>query len=448
MTRSAAVFCGTLRPDRVEPDPVRGPFFSGPGSRCPWVSGGTHAARMRRLSANVVLQFGVRTTADRVTLEAMMEVHEQMLQPRIADVRGVRDALESGGHRPVRGGRGVRHTHLSRTALQLVAPRRGILVADESPASMNDRLAAEGIPADEERRRVFRELVVTTPGLGRWISGVILHDETFHQSGRDGSRLITAAMRNGVIPGIKVDTGTKSLARADGETITEGLDGLRERLAEYVSMGARFAEWRAVFRIGGRSPSGLCLSANAHAFARYAALCQEAGVVPLVAPEVLLDGEHGIDRCAEVTAECLRVVFSALRDQGVNLRGIVLQPNMVTPGGACPERADVDAVADATLTCLRGVVPAAVPGVAFCSGGQSDEAATRHLDAMNRRPGRPWELTFSLGEALLGPTLSTWAGEDWNVEAAQSVLVHRARRSAAARSGEYAPAVEEAAARP
>ncbi|GAA2361294.1 fructose-bisphosphate aldolase class I [Saccharopolyspora halophila] len=334
-------------------------------------------------------------------------------------------------------------TDLIRTARELVAPGKGILAADESTGTMNKRLTAVNVPADEERRRSFRELVVTTPGLGRWISGVILYDETFRQSARDGSLLPAAAVRNGVPPGIKVDTGAKPQAGTDGETVTEGLDGLRDRLAEYVSMGARFAKWRAVIRIGEGKPSHACLSANAHALARYAALCQEAGLVPMVEPEVLMDGAHGIERCSEVTEQCLRVVFDELRSQGVLLEGIVLKPNMVVSGEECPEQADVDAVADATLACLRRVVPAAVPGIAFLSGGQSDEAATAHLDRMNRRTRQPWELTFSYGRALLAPALSTWAGDDWNVEAAQQVLAHRARCNAAARSGEYTPDMEK-----
>ena len=334
-------------------------------------------------------------------------------------------------------------TELVTTARTLVADGRGILAADESIGTMNKRLAAIGVDGTEESRRRFREIVVATPGLGESISGVILFDETFRQHTSDGTPIPRAAEDAGVLPGIKVDTGAKPLAMTTGETVTEGLDGLRERLAEYVGLGARFAKWRAVIRIGERRPSERCLRANAHALGRYAALCQEAGVVPIVEPEVLMDGDHSLERCEQVTGDCLDHVFAELAAQGVLLEGIVLKPNMVLPGADHPGRRDVSTVVAATLRCLRRHVPAAVPGVAFLSGGQGDEAATVHLDALNRAGPHPWQLTFSYGRALLAPALSAWAGREDEVPTAQRILAHRARCNAAAAMGRYRPELED-----
>ncbi|MGH3979199.1 MAG: class I fructose-bisphosphate aldolase [Pseudonocardiaceae bacterium] len=328
---------------------------------------------------------------------------------------------------------------LTETARLMVGPDRGILAADESSGTMDKRLAAAGIPANEETRRQFREVVITTADLGRWISGIILFDETIRSQLSDGTPFAEAAQRAGVLPGIKVDTGAKPLAGAPGELVTEGLDGLRARLEEYAGMGARFAKWRAVITIGDGMPTQRCLQANAHALARYAALCQEAGIVPIVEPEVLMDGDHSLDRCDEVTTATLRRVFAELADQRVVLEGMVLKPNMVLAGKDAPEQPGVSEVADATVRCLRRTVPAAVPGIAFLSGGQSDQAATEHLDAMNRSTGHPWELTFSYGRGLLAAGLAAWAGQAENVEKAHQVLAHRAYCTAMARQGSYTP---------
>lgn len=329
------------------------------------------------------------------------------------------------------------------TARELVIPGKGILAADDGFATMNERLSEAGVPADERHRRAFRELIVTTPGLNAWISGVILCDETFRQTTAAGKAIPDAAAESGIIPGIKVDLGTKPLMTSDQETVTQGLDGLADRLAEYVSLGARFAKWRAVFRIGGGMPTRHCVSANAHALARYALLCQEAGVVPIIEPEVLMDGRHTLVRCEEITTEVLHAVLIQLRTRGVALESIVLKPNMVVPGNDCHEPASAKEVADSTLRCLSRTVPTDVPGVAFLSGGQSDEAATLHLDVINRRSVHPWELTFSFGRALLTATLSDWAGEDRNVRPAQETLAHRARCNAAARNGQFSIEMEE-----
>jgi fructose-bisphosphate aldolase, class I len=335
---------------------------------------------------------------------------------------------------------------LAAVAQAMVAPGEGVLAADESIGTMSKRLEAAGIPATEESRRRWRELIVTTPGLGTWISGVILCDETFRQATTDGTPIPDAARAAGIMPGIKVDTGALPLAGAPDETVTEGLDGLRGRLEEYAQMGAAFAKWRAVITIGvgagARRPTRRCVAANAHALARYAALCQEAGIVPIVEPEVLMEGDHGIDRCAQVTTKTLRTVFAQLAEQHVALEGIVLKPNMVLSGRDCPEQAGVDEVADATLEVLRRTVPAAVPGIAFLSGGQDDELATRHLDAMNRRGPQPWQLTFSYGRGLVAPPLEIWDGTDATWLEAQAELAHRARCNAAARDGAYSEAVE------
>ena len=331
-------------------------------------------------------------------------------------------------------------------ATSLVADDKGLLAMDESNPTCNKRFAALGIPQNEESRRGYRELILTTPGLGDSISGVILHDETIRQRRKDGTSFLKVLSDGGIIPGIKVDTGAKDLAGHPGERITEGLDGLRERLGEYFEMGARFAKWRAVIAVSNALPSRSCLEANAHALARYAALCQDVGLVPIVEPEVLMDGEHTLERCLKVTEEVLRNVFIALNCQRVMLEGIILKPNMVLPGLTCPQQASVDEVADATVRCLLRTVPAAVPGIAFLSGGQSAEQASARLNAMNVRfkLRLPWALAFSFARAIQQPALEIWQGKDVNVSAAQQALYHRATCNRAARRGEYDPATERA----
>ena len=290
---------------------------------------------------------------------------------------------------------------------------------------------------------------MTTPGLGECISGAILYDETIRQQKNDGTRFVRVLTDAGIIPGIKVDAGAKDMAGHPGEKVTEGLDGLRERLTEYSQMGARFAKWRAVIAIGDRLPSRGCIEANAHALARYAALCQEAGLVPIVEPEVLMDGEHTLQRCREVTELVLHAVFDQLFRQRVTLEGMLLKPNMVLPGSACSEQASVDEVADATVSCLLHAVPAAVPGIAFLSGGQSAELASARLNAMNVHfhSRAPWALAFSFARAIQQPALEIWQGNEANVRAAQQALLHRARCNRAARRGEYSPTLEETGAR-
>ncbi len=333
---------------------------------------------------------------------------------------------------------------LQATARAMVAPGMGILAADESNATMTKRLEAVGVESTEESRRRFRELLVSTPGAEEHISGVILYDETIRQHGSDGRSFCELISEGGMVPGIKVDTGAKPLAGADGEKVTEGLDGLRERLEEYHELGARFAKWRGVIAIGDGLPSSYCLDVNAHALARYAALCQEAGIVPIVEPEVLMDGDHSIDRAEEVTGATLRAVFAALLDQRVALEGMVLKPNMVLSGSDCSEQAGVEEVATRTLALLRRVVPAAVPGITFLSGGQNDEQASTHLSAMNALGGVPWELSFSYGRALLGTPLQAWSGEEANEAGAQKVFAHRARCNGEARYGRYTEELERA----
>jgi fructose-bisphosphate aldolase, class I len=330
------------------------------------------------------------------------------------------------------------------TAKALVAGSKGLLAMDESNPTCNKRFAALGIPQTEEARRAYRELLVTTPDLGECISGAILFDETIRQKKRDGTPFVQAIRDAVIIPGIKVDAGAKAMAGHPGEKITEGLDGLRERLAEYVQLGARFAKWRAVITIGEGIPSLGCIESNANALARYAALCQEAGLVPLVEPEVLMDGAHTLERCSEVTEKVLRNVFNQLYAQGVMLEGLILKPNMVLPGLACTKQETVDEVADATVTCFLRSVPAAVPGIAFLSGGQTGELASARLNAMNVRfkSRLPWPLTFSFSRALQQPALEIWRGESSRVDAAQFALIHRARCNRAARSGEYNVAME------
>jgi fructose-bisphosphate aldolase, class I len=331
---------------------------------------------------------------------------------------------------------------LEETARAMVAEGRGILAADESNATMTKRLEAVGVESTAESRRFFRGLMFTAKGAADHISGVIMYDETFRQTTADGTPFPELLTQEGILPGIKVDTGAKPLAGFPQETVTEGLDGLRDRLRDYRELGARFAKWRAVIRIDTGLPTRGCLEANAHALARYAALCQEAGIVPIVEPEVLMDGEHTIDRSEEVTAAALHTVFDRLAEQRVLLEGIVLKPNMLLSGYDCPVQAGVEEVAEVTLACFRRVVPAAVPGIAFLSGGQSDDRAAAHLSAMNTIAGVPWELTFSYGRALVGAPLRVWSGDNSKVAEAQAALLHRARCNAAARRGEYAESME------
>jgi fructose-bisphosphate aldolase class I len=332
---------------------------------------------------------------------------------------------------------------LMTTAQTLVAPGKGILAADESTGTIKKRFDGIGAESTEENRRAYRELLFTTKGAEKHISGVILFDETIRQSSSDGTPFPKLLAERGVIPGIKVDGGAKPLAGFDGEKITEGLDGLRDRLKEYAGLGARFAKWRAVITIGEEMPTATCIDANAHALARYAALCQEAGLVPIVEPEVLMDGAHDIDVCETVTTVTLATVFAELMTHDVALEGILLKPNMVISGTECPEQAGVREVAEATLRCFRRVVPAAVPGVVFLSGGQSAELATAHLDAMNRIGGAPWELSFSYGRALQAPPLAVWGGRAENVAAAQRSFLHRASLNGAARYGRYTADMEK-----
>ena len=329
-------------------------------------------------------------------------------------------------------------------ASALVADDKGLLAMDESNPTCNRRFASLGIPQTEEARRAYRELIVTTPGLGESISGVILYDETIRQQKKDGTPFVKAIAEAGIIPGIKVNTGAKDLAAHPGEKITEGLDGLRDRLKGYFQMGARFAKWRTVIAVGDGLPSRGCVEANAQALARYAALCQEAGMVPVVEPEVLMDGEHTLKRCGEVTEEVLRTVFSQLYTQRVMLEGMILKPNMVLPGLTCPKQESVDEVADATVSCLLRAVPAAVPGIAFLSGGQPAELASARLNAMNGRfkSRVPWALAFSFARAIQQPVLETWQGKEAHVLAAQQALVHRARCNRAARRGQYNATME------
>ena len=332
------------------------------------------------------------------------------------------------------------------TAQALVAGDKGLLAMDESIPTCNRRFAALGIPQTDEARRAYREMIVTTPNLGRCISGAILFDQTIHQDTKSGIPFVKVLIDAGITPGIKVDAGAKDLAGHPGEKITEGLDGLRDRLAGYAQMGARFAKWRAVIAVGNGIPSRGCIEANAQALARYAALCQEVGLVPVVEPEVLMDGDHTLARCAQITEEVLRVVFEQLYLQQVMLEGMLLKPNMVVPGLACGTQATVDEVADATVKCLLRAVPAAVPGIAFLSGGQPSELASARLNAMNVRfkTHLPWKLAFSFARAIQQPAMEIWRGEATNVPAAQQALFHRADCNRAARRGEYTATVENA----
>jgi len=333
---------------------------------------------------------------------------------------------------------------IEETAKMLVADDKGLLAMDESNPTCNKRFAALGIPQTEEYRRAYREMIVTTPGLSDSIGGAILFDETMRQTLKNGTPFVKAIVDAGIIPGIKVDEGAKDMAAHPGEKITEGLDGLRDRLKEYVQMGARFAKWRGVITIGDGIPSRGCIEANALTLARYAALCQEAGLTPIVEPEVLMDGDHSLEECFEVTQRVLHIVFDTLVTQRVSLEGMILKPNMVLPGLASPVQDSVDAVADATVRCFLRCVPAAVPAVAFLSGGQPAELASARLNAMNLkyRPQLPWALTFSYSRAIQQPALEIWNGDDANTIPAQKALAHRAACNRAARRGEYSAAME------
>ena len=333
------------------------------------------------------------------------------------------------------------------TARVLMGAGKGLLAMDESNGTCNRRFADVGIPQTEEARRSYRELIVTTPGLGHSINGAILYDETIRQRTKDGIPFVKVLTSAGIIPGIKVDAGAKDLAARAGEKITEGLDGLRDRLKEYSAMGARFAKWRAVIVIGDGIPSRGCIDANAQALGRYAALCQEAGIVPIVEPEVLMDDAHTLERSREVTEETLRCVFNHLSAQNVMLEGMILKPNMILPGATCPSQASVNEIAAVTLKCLLQVVPAAVPGIAFLSGGQSAELATARLNAMNvlarsSASRVPWPLVFSFARAIQQPALEIWQGKEDRVAAAQDALRHRLSCNKAAVQGEYSVAME------
>jgi len=332
------------------------------------------------------------------------------------------------------------------TARELVAPGKGILAADESSGTIEKRFDQIGVDSTERNRRDYRQLLFTTPGLGEHISGVILFDETIRQSTDDGTPLTEVLEKAGVIPGIKVDTGAKPLALFEGETVTEGLDGLRERLAEYGEMGARFAKWRATYFIGDGRPAGFAVLANGHAMARYAALCQEAGIVPIVEPEVLMDGDHDIAACEDATGRALRVLYEQMTDHRVELAATLLKVNMVVPGKDDPTQADDATIAEATLRTLGAYVPDVVPGIVFLSGGMSDEESTSRLNEINRGGGAPWQISFSYGRALQQAPLQAWRGDASNVEAAQAALAHRARMNGLARNGEWSPAMEESAA--
>ncbi len=320
---------------------------------------------------------------------------------------------------------------------------KGILAADESSGTIEKRFSSVNVPSTETNRRDYREMLFRTDGLGKFISGIILFDETIRQNAADGTALRDLMTGQGIMPGIKVDTGAKALAGAPGEKVTEGLDGLRERCAEYRGLGARFAKWRAVIVIGDGLPSAYCLEANAHALARYAALAQEAGLVPIVEPEVLMDGDHSLGRCIDATEATLHRVFDALHRHRVVLEGILLKPNMVLPGKDCPDQSSLEQIAEATVRCLKRTVPTAVPGIMFLSGGQSDLEATARLNAINAAGPHPWALSFSYGRALQGAPLTLWGGDAGNVDAAQAALHHSARMNGAATTGAWKPGMED-----
>jgi fructose-bisphosphate aldolase class I len=334
-------------------------------------------------------------------------------------------------------------SELHETAKALVAEGKGILAADESSGTIKKRFDSIGVESTEENRRFYRDLLFTTEGAEEFISGVILYDETIRQSSADGTPFPKLLESKGIIPGIKVDMGAKPLAGAPEETVTEGLDGLRERLAEYRDLGAKFTKWRAVISIAEGRPSEYAIWTNAHALARFAALSHEAGLVPIVEPEVLMDGTHSIDDSYRVTERTLRAVFTELFDQRVEREGTLLKTNMVVSGYDAEEQADTGTVADMTIRCLKNTCPAAVPGVVFLSGGMSDEDATARLNAMNQRGPHPWELSFSYGRALQAPALKAWGGDQENAEAAQQAFYRRAKFNGAARTGSYAPEWEK-----
>jgi fructose-bisphosphate aldolase, class I len=336
---------------------------------------------------------------------------------------------------------------LHKIACAMVAPGKGILAADESSSTIKKRFDAIGVESTADSRRDYRELLFrSSEAMSKYVSGVILYDETIRQKAKDGTALVALIQQSGAIPGIKVDKGSKPLAACPGEQVTEGLDGLRERLIEYRELGARFAKWRAVIDIGPGIPSRTCIVANAHALGRYAALCQEHDIVPIVEPEVLMDGAHDMDRCYQVSEFVLKETFEQLYEQRIALEGMVLKPNMVVPGKKSGQRASVEEVAERTLKLLKNCVPPAVPGIAFLSGGQSDEEATAHLDAMNRLGELPWHLTFSYGRALQAAPQKAWSGKSENVAAAQRAFIHRARMNGLAALGQWKADLERRAA--
>jgi fructose-bisphosphate aldolase class I len=335
---------------------------------------------------------------------------------------------------------------LNETARALVAPGKGILAADESSGTIKKRFDSIGCESTEDRRRAYREMLFTTEGAAQYVSGVILFDETIRQNAADGRTLVSILEGQGIIPGIKVDKGTTPLAKSPDELVTEGLDGLRARLVEYRELGARFAKWRAVIDIGPNIPSQYCLDVNAQALARYAVLCQDEGIVPIVEPEVLMDGDHSLERCSAVTTATLLTVFDELIKQRIELEGMLLKPNMVIPGKKfAGGKASPEEVAEATVQCFREVVPAAVPGIVFLSGGQGDEEATANLNAMNKLGPHPWQLSFSYGRALQAPSLKAWKGDDANLGEGQKQYLHRAHMNGLARSGAYTDQAEKAA---
>jgi len=338
----------------------------------------------------------------------------------------------------------MKNENLELIARKLVAPGKGILAADESSGTIEKRLKSINVPSTEENRRAYREVLFTTKGAGDFISGVILFDETIRQKTRDGRTFVQTLEEQGIVPGIKVDKGAKAMANFPGEKITEGLDRLRERLTEYRQLGARFAKWRAVITIGENIPTHTCIDANAEVLARYAAVCQESDLMPIVEPEVLMDGSHTIERHFEVTEQTLRSVFDALAGHRVMLGGMLLKPNMVLSGKECLQQASVQEVAEATLRCMKQVVPAAVPGLVFLSGGQTDQQATEHLNEMNRLNQVPWQLSFSYGRALQAPVLKAWKGNEANFAEAQQAFHHRAWCNSKARFGKYSEEMETA----